>query len=70
MRRRLELASDLFLDHVHEVMQAAFDWTDSHLHQFGSGPGHSGPGTEYYLCPFQVAATRECRRKTSASMSR
>lgn len=52
--RRLELASDLFLDQVHEVMQAAFGWTDSHLHQFGSGPGHYGPATEHYLCPFQV----------------
>src|SRR5262249_35485036 len=27
---------------------------DSHLHQFGSGPGHYGPETEHYLCPFQV----------------
>ncbi|HEU5417326.1 MAG TPA: plasmid pRiA4b ORF-3 family protein [Streptosporangiaceae bacterium] len=52
--RRLELASDLFLDQVHEVMQAAFGWTDSHLHQFGSGSGHYDPGTEQYLCPFQV----------------
>jgi hypothetical protein len=52
--RRLELASDLFLDQVHEVMQAAFGWTDSHLHQFGSGPGHYDPATEQYLCPFQV----------------
>lgn len=32
----------------------AFGWTDSHLHQFGSGPGHYGPETEHYLCPFQV----------------
>ena len=52
--RRLELASDLFLDQVHEVIQVAFGWTDSHLHQFGSGPGHYGPQTEHYLCPFQV----------------
>jgi hypothetical protein len=52
--RRLELASDLFLDQVHEIIQVAFGWTDSHLHQFGSGPEHHGPGTEYYLCPFQV----------------
>jgi hypothetical protein len=52
--RRLELASDLFLDQVHEIMQAAFGWTDSHLHQFGSGPGHYDPATEHYLCPFQV----------------
>jgi hypothetical protein len=52
--RRLELASDLFLDQIHEVIQVAFGWTDSHLHQFGSGPGHYGPETEHYLCPFQV----------------
>jgi Plasmid pRiA4b ORF-3-like protein len=52
--RRLELASDLFLDQVHEIIQVAFGWTDSHLHQFASGPGHYGPETEHYLCPFQV----------------
>jgi hypothetical protein len=52
--RRLELASDLFLDQVHEVIQVAFGWTGSHLHQFGSGPGHYSPETEHYLCPFQV----------------
>jgi hypothetical protein len=42
------------LDQVHEIVQAAFGWTNSHLHQFSSGPGRYGPGTEYYLCPFQV----------------
>ena len=52
--RRLELASDLFLDQVHEIMQVAFGWTDSHLHQFESGPGHYDSETEHYLCPFQV----------------
>ncbi|MGH3276783.1 MAG: IS1096 element passenger TnpR family protein, partial [Streptosporangiaceae bacterium] len=30
--RRLEVASDLSLDQVHDVMKAAFGWTDSHLH--------------------------------------
>lgn len=52
--RRLELASDLFLDQVHGILQAAFGWTDSHLHQFASGLGHYGPETEHYLCPFEV----------------
>jgi hypothetical protein len=52
--RRLELASDLFLDDLHEVIQAAFGWTDSHLHRFGSGPEYYSPDTEYYLCPFEV----------------
>ena len=51
--RRLELASDLFLDQVHEIIPIAFGWTGGHLHQFGSGPGHYDPGTEHYLCPFE-----------------
>jgi hypothetical protein len=29
--RRLELTSNLFLDQVHEIIQVAFGWTDSHL---------------------------------------
>jgi hypothetical protein len=53
--RRLELASDLFLDEVHAVLQAAFGWTDSHLHRFGSGPRSYGHDTEFYLSPFEVA---------------
>ena len=52
--RRLELASDLFLDEVHEIIQAAFGWTDSHLHRFGCGPTYYSRETEYYLCPFSV----------------
>ncbi|WP_343602434.1 plasmid pRiA4b ORF-3 family protein [Mycobacterium sp.] len=52
--RRLELASDLFLNEVHEIMQAAFGWTDSHLHRFGSGPACYSRETEYYLCPFSA----------------
>jgi hypothetical protein len=36
------------------VIQVAFGWTGSHLHQFGSGPGRYGPETEHYLCPFQA----------------
>ena len=52
--RRLELASDLFLHDLHDVIQAAFGWTDSHLHRFGSGPEYYSRDTEYYLCPFDV----------------
>jgi hypothetical protein len=52
--RRLELSSDLLLDEVHQVIQDAFGWTDSHLHQFGSGPDLYSPETELYLCPYQV----------------
>lgn len=35
--RTLELPSDLNFAQLHEVLQAAFGWTDSHLHQFHVG---------------------------------
>jgi hypothetical protein len=52
--RRLEVSSDLFLDEMHLVIQRAFGWTGSHLHQFGSGPDLYSQETEHYLCPYQV----------------
>lgn len=35
--RTLELPRELNLAQLHEVLQAAFGWTDSHLHQFNIG---------------------------------
>jgi len=35
--RRLLLPRDLNFAELHEVIQAAFGWTDSHLHQFVVG---------------------------------
>jgi hypothetical protein len=32
--RRLELRGSMSLDQVHQVLQAAFDWEDAHLHRF------------------------------------
>jgi hypothetical protein len=32
--RSLELPVDLNFAQFHEVLQASFGWTDSHLHQF------------------------------------
>ena len=52
--RRLELSSDLFLDAVHDVVQVAFGWTNSHLHRFGSGPTFYSHDTEYYLGPGDI----------------
>ncbi|HEU4675898.1 MAG TPA: plasmid pRiA4b ORF-3 family protein [Motilibacteraceae bacterium] len=49
--RRLELSSSLYLDELHEVLQEAFDWDDSHLHRFAVGSTFD-PRTEAYLCPF------------------
>lgn len=45
--RRLELASDLTLAELHEVLQTAMGWTDSHLHHFVTGPKH-----DYNAQPF------------------
>ena len=35
--RLLEVAGSLSLDHVHEVLQAAFGWEGGHLHRFTAG---------------------------------
>jgi hypothetical protein len=51
--RRLVLPSTLYLDQLHGVLQAVFDWTDSHLHRFVLGEDEWGDG-ERYLCPFDV----------------
>ncbi|MGN6796344.1 MAG: plasmid pRiA4b ORF-3 family protein, partial [Streptosporangiaceae bacterium] len=52
--RRLQLASDLNLAEVHDILQVAFGWTDSHLHGFAAGPEFYSPDAERYLCPFDV----------------
>lgn len=48
--RRLELVSNLMLDELHDVIQAAFAWSDGHMHQFAAG-GSSfyDPDSEQYL---------------------
>ena len=53
--RRLELASDLMLDELHDVMQAAFAWSDAHIHQFAAG-GSSfyDPESEQYLTEYDI----------------
>lgn len=52
--RVLDVRSDLTLDMVHQVLQAAFGWTDSHLHRFALGGGPFDLGSEWFLCPFDV----------------
>lgn len=51
--RRLVLPSTLRLDQLHGVLQAVFDWTDSHLHRFSLDDEAWGDG-EQYLCPYDV----------------
>src|SRR5690625_3761160 len=52
--RRLELASDLFLNEVHDIVQTVFAWQDYHLHRFACGPDYYSHETERYLCPFEA----------------
>ena len=52
--RRLDLRSSMTLDVLHEVLQAAFGWTDSHLHRFSIGGGGWDHDAQLFLCPFDV----------------
>jgi hypothetical protein len=52
--RRLELRSDLTLDVVHQALQAAFDWTDSHLYRFSLGGGPFDAHSQLFLCPWDA----------------
>jgi len=52
--RRLDLRSDLTLDLLHQVLQVAFDWTDSHLHRFSLGGGAFDHHSQLFLCACDV----------------
>ncbi len=52
--RRLSLSSSLTLDRLHAVLQAAFGWTNSHLHQFAPSADPHGHEFEGILTPFDV----------------
>jgi hypothetical protein len=49
--RRLELPGDLGLPRVHDVIQAAMGWTNSHLHRFRTGRDHRSP---YFVTYFDL----------------
>ncbi len=49
--RRLELAGDLSLPRLHDVIQAAMGWTNSHLHRFRTGSDHRSP---FFVTSFDV----------------
>jgi len=40
--RRLQLRADTRLDHLHDIIVAAFGWQDYHMHVFTSGPEKFG----------------------------
>ncbi|GEP39903.1 hypothetical protein NPS01_35660 [Nocardioides psychrotolerans] len=49
--RRLELPGDLSLPRLHDVIQAAMGWTNSHLHRFRTGSDHRSP---YFVTHFDL----------------
>lgn len=49
--RRLELPGDLTLPRLHDVIQAAMGWHDSHLHRFRTGNDHRSP---YFITSFDL----------------
>lgn len=57
--RRLDIPSDLTLDRVHHLLQAAMGWTDSHLHAFTMGPDGQDRRMERFLTPYDVAEGEE-----------
>jgi hypothetical protein len=52
--RQLDLRSTLTLDLLHQVLQVAFNWTDSHLHRFSLGGGAFDHHSQLFLCPYDV----------------
>lgn len=49
--RRLELSGDLTLPRVHDVIQAAMGWSNSHLHRFRTAADYRAP---YFLTQFDL----------------
>jgi len=46
--RRLRVPSSINLKELHQILQVAFGWTDSHLHEFEvAGQTYGTPHTEY-----------------------
>lgn len=54
--RRIDLRSDVTLDLLHQVLQVAFDWTDSHLHRFSLGGAAFDRHSQLFLCPYDIGA--------------
>ncbi len=42
------------LDVLHQVLQSAFDWSDSHLHRFALGGDAFDAHSELFLCPYDA----------------
>ena len=52
--RRVTVPSDLDLEHLHTVIQAAMGWTDSHLHAFLMGTGSRNHRVTPFLTAYET----------------
>lgn len=52
--RRLLLSSELMLNELHEVLQQAMGWDDSHLHEFLAGKNRMDPFATHYLMQYML----------------
>ena len=66
--RRLELPGDLTLPRLHDVIQAAMGWTDSHLHRFRTGGDHRSPSLRHAFRP-RGGRGRDARGRRTHSTS-
>ncbi|MFN8082509.1 MAG: plasmid pRiA4b ORF-3 family protein [Kineosporiaceae bacterium] len=53
--RRVQLRGDLTLDRVHDHLQVAMGWTDSHLHRFEPGPVKDRWRAPYFVTDADLA---------------
>lgn len=63
--RRLSVPGDLDLGSVHDVLQQAMGWTDSHLHRFLLGEPYDSP---YFVTEFDLDEGEEGRLETDARL--
>ena len=63
--RRLAVRSDLTLDAVHVVLQAAFGWFDYHLHRFSLGAPYVSP---FFVTPQDLEEGEEGTREEEARL--
>lgn len=53
--RRISVPSDLTLERLHPILQAAVGWTDSHLHAFLMGPGSRPRRGQPFLTAYEIS---------------
>ena len=67
--RRLSLPGDLNLQQVHEALQAAFEWTNSHLHRFSPSDDRYGSHTEAIVTQYDIDEGEDGVLETEVQLS-